>query len=155
MNTAAPAPTSRIDRAMLATAQYPNVITLPVRFDDLDVLWHVNNASAIVMLQEARVLYTRGLALPPIESFGLRTVVGAMTVEFAGELNYPGVVEIASGILRLGNSSYTFAQVIRQDGKDCVYSLVTMVVSGPDGGVPIPDPLRTALNERGMVRLAD
>ena len=98
MTATAPAPApGRIDRARLDAASFPDTISMPVRFDDLDVLWHVNNAAAVIMLQEARVLFSINLALPGLHDIGLRSVVVAMNVEYAAEINHPGPVEISSG----------------------------------------------------------
>lgn len=148
---AAPAPQSaRIDRALLDGAIFPATMTMPVRFDDLDVQWHVNNAASVIMLQEARICFTRDMALPPF-SDTLRMVVGAMMVEYAHEITYPGDVEIGSGILRVGNSAFTFGQLIRQNGKPCVYSQVTMVMTGPGGSQPIPDAFREIIAGKAMI----
>jgi len=141
----------RIDRACLDAATFPDTITMPVRFDDLDVLWHVNNAAAVVMLQEARVLFGINLALPALHDIGLRSVVVAMNVEYAAEINHPGPVEISSGLLRLGTTSFTFAQVIRQDGVGCVYATVTLAVTGDSGVAPLPASWRQIHEERAMI----
>ena len=136
----------RIDRAYLDAATFPSVLEMPIRFEDLDVLWHVNNVSVIAFLQEARVHFQRTMTLPPLGE-GLRTVVGGMTVEYAEEMTYPGKVSISSGIWAIGKSSYSFAQLIRQNGKSTVYSQITMVITGTNGPAVIPQPLRQALIE--------
>ena len=141
----------RIDRARLDAASFPDSISMPVRFDDLDVQWHVNNAAVVVMLQEARVLFGINLALPHLHDLGLRSVVVAMNVEYAAEINHPGPVEISSGILRLGTTSFTFAQVIRQNGVGCVYATVTLAITGDSGAVPPPAIWRQAHEARAMI----
>lgn len=143
----------RLDRTRMAAGRYPSEFSLPVRFDDLDVQWHVNNAAAIIMLQEARICFTMELNLPKIESPGARIVVGAMVTEYAAEINFPGNVEIGTGVVRLGDTSFTFGQLIRQSGLPCVYSLVTMVVAGAEGPLTIPRRLRQAFLEKAMVIL--
>lgn len=140
----------RIDRARFDAASFPAVIDLPIRFDDLDVLWHVNNVAIIALLQEARVQFNRttaSLSLPE----GLRTVVGAMAVEYGGELTYPGIAQISSGIIAIGRTSYTFAQLIRQNGKSAVYSQITMVVTDAHGSAAIPDSVRAIIERDCML----
>jgi len=152
MTATAPAANSgRIDSSRLDAATFPDTIAMPVRFDDLDVLWHVNNAAAVIMLQEARVLFGINLALPNLHDIGLHSVVVAMNVEYAAEINHPGPVEISSGILRLGTTSFTFAQVIRQNGVGCVYATVTLAVTGDSGAVPLPDSWRQIHEARAMI----
>ena len=141
---------ARIDRGHLDAATFPCTFEMAVRFDDLDVLWHVNNVAIIALLQEARVHFNREMALPaPGE--GLRTVVGAMNVEYAGEITYPGTVQVHSGILGIGRSSYTFAQLIRQNGQSAVYSQITMVITNATGPAPIPEALRQAITQRSLI----
>lgn len=151
MTAASATITGRIDRARLDAATFPDTIAMPVRFDDLDVLWHVNNAAAVVMLQEARVLFGINLALPHLHDIGLRSVVVAMNVEYAAEINHPGPIEISSGILRLGTTSFTFGQLIRQNGVACVYATVTLAVTGESGAVPLPESWRQVHEARAMI----
>jgi acyl-CoA thioester hydrolase len=136
----------RINRTLFDSANFPSTMEMPIRFDDLDVLWHVNNVAIIALLQEARVHFNREMALPMLAQ-GLRTVVGAMNVEYAGEMTYPGVVKIHSGISTIGRSSYAFAQLIRQNGQSAVYSQITMVVTDINGPTAIPDDFRGAIGK--------
>ncbi|MEY4159578.1 MAG: hypothetical protein RLZZ136_199 [Pseudomonadota bacterium] len=147
---AKPVAPGRIDRARFDRARFPSILEIPIRFDDLDVNWHVNNVAIIALFQEARVHFNRALALPPLGA-GLRTVVGAMTVEYGGELTYPGIISISSGIIALGRSSYTFGQLIRQSGASAVYSQITMVVTDASGPAAIPDGLRHSLSQFAVV----
>ena len=45
---------------------------------------------------------------------GLRPVVAGLRIEFALELHYPGVVEVCTGIVSIGRTSFSVAQVGRQ-----------------------------------------
>ena len=147
MNTNASAPVvppGRIDRTRLDACRFPSEVAVQVRFVDLDPHWHVNNAAILTMLQEARVMFD--LEYPLLgASNGLRVVVTAVMTEYASELSYPGTVEIGSGASRIGTTSFQFAQRIRQKGRNAVYSLTTLVLSGPDGAVPLSPDLRTAI----------
>lgn len=140
----------RIDRARFDAATFPTVVEMQLRFDDLDVNAHVNNVAVILLLQEARVHFDRTLALPEIGS-ARRTVVAAMNVEYGGELLYPGTVEISSGIVALGRSSFTFGQLIRQNSVSAVYSQITMVVTDAQGPVPLPADLRSAIERTCLI----
>jgi len=141
----------RIDRAHFEAATFPSVIELPIRFDDLDVLWHVNNVAIIALLQEARVQFNRAIASLALPE-GLRTVVGAMMVEYGGELTYPGTAEVSTGILALGRTSYTFGQLIRQNGNAAVYAQITMVVADGNGSAAIPADVRSAIEKDCMIK---
>jgi acyl-CoA thioester hydrolase len=143
---------SRIDRKRFDAYDFPVRVEIPLRFDDLDIQGHVNNAAAGVILQEGRVGFNQHAALPALVA-GLRPVVAALRIEFALELRYPGVVEVSTGIIATGRSSFTLAQVGRQNGRSALYGEATIVISGTSGPVPIPQALRVAL-ERLRVETA-
>lgn len=139
----------RIDRARLDAAREPVLFETPVRFDDLDVQGHVNNAAAVVLLQEARVDFNRATRL--FELTGpLRVLVAALSVEYAGEMRHPGIVSIATGVLAIGRTSVTVGQVARQEGRPCLYAEGVMVMADASGPAAIPDTLR-ALYERHLI----
>lgn len=150
--TTTPSLPGRIDRALLDNAQFPCSYTIPLRFEDLDVQWHVNNAKVVVLLQEARVDFNMALDLPALEG-GLRPVVGGMTIEYAHEMRFPGDVEIATGILHMGRTSTVYAHLVRQNGLPCAYALVTMVATLDGKPSPPSDDWRAAHEERAMLRL--
>jgi len=137
---------SRIDRQHFDAIDFPIRVEVPIRFDDLDVLGHVNNAAAAAILQEGRVAFNQSAALPSLGS-GLRPVVAGLRIEFALELHYPGVIEVCTGIVSIGRTSFTMAQVGRQDGRGALYGEVTLVITGANGPAPIPDELRTAIQQ--------
>lgn len=141
---------ARIDRSRLEGAQFPMVEKIATRFDDLDVQGHVNNAAAVVILQEGRVLFNRAAGLPWAMG-NLRAMVVGLTVEYAAEMTHPEPVELGVGILDLGRSSFTMGQVIRQGGRTAIYAEVAMVMANEAGAAPIPDTLRAAFEQLRIV----
>ena len=140
---------ARIDRARLNTARFPVTLVIPTRFDDLDMQGHVNNAAAVVILQEARAQFNIASGLPHLRG-ELRTMVAGLTVEYAGEMQYPEPVEISTGVIAIGRTSFRLAQVARQGGRACLYAEATMVLGDADGPAPMSDALRAAF-ERVMI----
>jgi acyl-CoA thioester hydrolase len=134
----------RIDRESLDAVDFPFMVEVPVRFDDLDTQGHVNNAAAAVILQEGRVAFNQRATLPALAA-GLRPAVVALRIEFAAELRYPGVVEVCTGVVAIGRTSVTVVQVGRQNGRGALYAESTLVVSGVSGPVPLPEELRAAM----------
>lgn len=134
---------ARIDRARLDGGRFRVVDLVPTRYDDVDTQGHVNNAAAVVILQEGRSGFNRtaGIAALLRDS---RLLVAALRVEYAGEIYHPGMIEISTGVLSLGRSSVTIGQVARQSGASRLYSEAVMVFADRDGPVPLPEPLREA-----------
>ncbi len=58
---------------------------------------------------------------------GCEFVIARCTLDFLGEIRWPGTVEIGSGVTRLGSSSVTLAQAVFQNGA-CVAQAETIIV---------------------------
>ncbi|MGJ3265641.1 MAG: acyl-CoA thioesterase [Salinarimonas sp.] len=90
-----------------------------LRFSDCDALGHVNNVVYATMCESGRVTYLRE-RLPPAERAGERAgeradlafVIVKLEIAFEAELHYPGAVETATWLSRLGRTSFTLSQAI-------------------------------------------
>jgi acyl-CoA thioester hydrolase len=94
-------------------ASYPILVTEKVRFSDTDRYGHVNNVSFSFFYEAGRaaiVLENEKLLLPDCIF-----VIVTTTINFLGELEYPGTVCVGNGIERIGNSSLTVWQALFQD----------------------------------------
>ncbi|GLR68242.1 thioesterase [Acidocella aquatica] len=134
---------ARIDRPRLDAATFPIVIDIQTRYDDIDMQGHVNNAAAIVILQEARAKFnvTAGLGLLLGD---VRAMVAALNVEYAAQMHYPEPVQVHIGVLSLGRTSFTITQVARQNGRSALYAEVVMVIADANGPTALPTEIREA-----------
>lgn len=105
-------------------ASYPLVVDEKVRFSDTDRQGHVNNVSFSFFFEAGRAAITlddQGLLEP--DCF---FVIVTTTIDFLGELNYPGFIAVANGIERIGTSSLSVRQALFQDGRCASLSNSTM-----------------------------
>jgi acyl-CoA thioester hydrolase len=133
----------RIDRERLDAAQFPTMAEIPLRYDDVDSLNHVNNAAAAVILQEARVQFHAAAGFIRLPA-GMHSIVAALSIEYAGEMLFPGSVEVSTGLLKVGRSSYVLGQVARQGGRPTLYAETALVITDDGGPAPIPEAMRAA-----------
>jgi acyl-CoA thioester hydrolase len=94
-------------------SSYPVLVAEKIRFSDTDRYGHVNNVSFSFFYEAGRaaiVLENEKLLLP-----GCIFVIVTTTIDFLGELDYPGTITISNGIERIGNSSLTVRQALFQD----------------------------------------
>lgn len=105
-------------------ASYPVVIDEKVRLSDTDRQGHVNNVSFSFFLEAGRaaIVLADETLLEPDCFF----VIVTTSIDFLGELNYPGVITVANGIERIGSSSLTVRQALFQHGKCASLSVSTM-----------------------------
>ncbi|HEY1858220.1 acyl-CoA thioesterase [Acidocella sp.] len=113
-------------------ANAPQLSDFPVRshdklrYGDTDRQGHVNNAVFVTMYETGRIemllSQTGGVSLPDV-SF----VIARLSLDYLGEIFWPGTVEIGTAVKAFGNSSITFTQALFQNGK-CVSTAESVVV---------------------------
>jgi acyl-CoA thioester hydrolase len=103
---------------------YPVLTVEKIRLSDTDRQGHVNNVAFSFFYEAGRaaVVLENDALLEP----GCFFVIVTTTIDFVGELNYPGTVTIANGIERIGKSSITVRQALFQDGRCASTSSSTM-----------------------------
>lgn len=104
---------------------FPVVISEKIRLSDTDRQGHVNNVNFAFFLEAGRsdILHERHDLRDP----GCHFVMATSTIDFRGELHWPGEVQIASGMERIGSSSVTFRQALFQGGR-CVAESTSIIV---------------------------
>lgn len=121
---------------------YPLRLKDNVRFADLDVNGHVNNAVYASYFETGRVILVRDTAnglTPP----GTSWVLVRLDTHFRAELHWPGTIETGLGVLRLGRTSVTFDQVVFSEGKCIASARATTVLVDTQTRKPTPLPPAT------------
>jgi len=112
----------------LDPAAYPHHDVIQTRFQDLDVLGHINNVAWAALFETARVRFYHTLSsLGPGRNRGL---VANVEINYLGEGNFPAEMTIVSGIGRLGTRSWQTLSLALQDGKPLATCDVTIVSTG-------------------------
>lgn len=93
---------------------YPHQTFDKVRYADTDRQGHVNNASFAQYLETGRVeiLY---LGLEDKKPEHTNFVIANLTIQYVGEIHWPGLIQIGTQIERIGKSSITFEQTLVQE----------------------------------------
>jgi acyl-CoA thioester hydrolase len=106
--------------------QFPLKSYEKLRYADTDRQGHVNNAVFATMFETGRVelFYDRN---KPLASENCAFVVASITINYLGEINWPGRVEIGTRVASVGRSSVTVEHGLFQDGR-CVASGQSVVV---------------------------
>jgi acyl-CoA thioester hydrolase len=103
-----------IDRTDLTA--YPLRTRQQLRYADTDRQGHVNNAVFAVLLESGRVevLYNEAR---PLADKNCAFVIARMEIDFRAELRWPGEVEIATAVGRVGSSSLELSQALFQNNE--------------------------------------
>ena len=118
---------------------YPFRLTDNVRFMDLDPNNHVNNAIYSSYFETSRVMLTKDSAYG-ITPDGLSWVLARLDIQFRAELHWPNVIELGTGIEKVGRTSLTFSQVVFCGGKCIASASATTVMVGLESRQPTPIP---------------
>jgi len=130
----------------LQGASYPNVMRLETGYRDVDQLGHVNNIAIAGYYDEARSRFTNLTFAAAPKGAISRIVTVQSRIAYMGEVFHPNVLEVRTGILRIGRSSYDLAQALFQ--KDvCVGVCDTTLVQATSAGAEPLDPRFRAVLE--------
>lgn len=140
----------RMDRDRLLKADLPVRYEIQTRFRDADLQGHINNVATVELLQEGRIAFNHRVGLQD-HAGGLGTMVAAIQVEYAAQLDWTRPVVSHVGALAIGRTSYTIGQVLSQGGTAATFCECALVLAGPDGPVPLPEQLRANL-EKNLIR---
>ncbi|MET0361327.1 MAG: acyl-CoA thioesterase [Sphingobium sp.] len=113
----------------LERENYPYSLEVPPRYADLDAMGHINNVAIAAMFETGRVRFHQQLQAHPREQ-GVRWLVAAVAINYLDEMHAPHSVEIASGLRRIGNRSWTILSAAFQGGECCATCETVMVVQG-------------------------
>lgn len=101
-----------------------------LRYNDQDSLGHINNAVYSTFFEAGRTAFV----VPMLEEISneapnLDFVLARITIDFVKELRYPGSVDIATRVLRLGTKSMTFSNaVFKGETDECVATCEAVLV---------------------------
>ncbi len=123
-------------------------VPIEVRFADLDIFGHVNNATFLAYLENARVAHYREFfGKPRPEDF--KAVVARIEIDYAAPVWLDSEIVCHIGITELGRSSLTFEYKICTPDASMVYarakSVHVMFDKQSQRSFPIPEEFRRAI----------
>lgn len=132
----------------LDPARYPHRCAVQTRFQDLDVLGHLNNVAFAALFETARTKFNREAELWGERFSGRRAVVAAQEIHYLAEGTYPQDVEVATGIGHVGNRSWSILAAMFQNGRPIATGDVVIVMDAGGDRSGMPDDFRARLEEQ-------
>ncbi len=120
-----------------------------LRFGDTDSVGHVNNAVFSTLFETGRVtLLYQNDPVPVEDGFGF--VLAHISIDFIGEILWPGQVDIGTGIARIGRSSVQFTQALFQNGQCVARATSTIVLTNRTTrrSHPMPETILASLRSK-------
>lgn len=123
-------------------------LTTPVRWRDLDAFEHVNNATYLTYLEEARLHWFAQIE-GPWHTDTVAPVVAAVQANYRRQLAWPATLAIELYCERVGNSSLTIAyRIVDAGDRHIVYAdgntVMVWIDSATGRPVALPESIRNA-----------
>lgn len=115
-----------------------------IRFSDTDLVGHVNNTAYAVYSESGRVDFNH-VVLNMDKSLGV--VVARISINMLTETHFPGTIEIGTGVMRVGRTSYTLGHGLFK-GDTCVATaegVLVLLDRESRRPVQLPEATRAAL----------
>jgi len=125
---------------------------IEVRYGDLDAQGHVNNASYLTFMEQARISYFRHLDLWKSDSFlDVGAIMAEARVAFKAPIHWGQTVMVGVCTTQLGNKSMHISQTLEdaQNGREFAQGSVILVAYDyhTNRTIPIPDNWREIITQ--------
>ena len=142
------------DPHRLDPGNYPFHWEIDTAFGDMDIAGHINNVALSRYYETGRSRWLMHITdNPAVFKSGINTVVAEYTINFLGEVNFPDRVIVATGVGRIGNSSFSSLQGLFVNGQCVGLSEAAMLLTVDGKPSPIDGELRAKM-ERFLVAIA-
>ena len=141
----------RRPRPVLRPEDFPHHTSDIIRYGDLDPQGHVNNSVFATYLESGRVAVFRNRDLS-IGFTDATFVIARSEIDYLRELRWPGTVDIGTGVVRFGRTSFVMAQALFCEGQCAAAAQMTMVMASKSTRrpIPLPDDLIALLSQWNM-----
>ena len=126
-------------------------IETEVRWRDLDAFGHVNNASYLGYIEEARVRWFKSMSSDWANETSA-PILAAVTANYRKPIGWPESLRVELSCERLGNKSVTLGhRIVSATSADTLYcdgNTVLVWVNGAGQSIALPDAVRAACADR-------
>lgn len=135
----------RRDAHRLDPARYPHHTTIQTRFQDVDMLGHINNVALAALFETARVRFNHLLGLGDWP--GHRWLVARVAIDYLAEAYHPDDIAIGTGVTAIGNRSWTLQALACQADRAVATADVVLVMEKRQDTPGLPPALRGRLEQ--------
>lgn len=120
-----------------------------IRYGDTDRQGHLNNAVYCTFFESGRCAFLFDEQGKSVAGEGKNFVIVKLTLDYLVEINFPGLVEVGTRIVKVGKSSFTVAQAIFNNGVCCstAESVIVQIDADTKKSSPITESLMIRLKE--------
>ena len=116
----------RKDNPLASRTTYAYWIKERIRWSDTDMIGHVNNLAISAYVESGRSEFMRPIMIHEVNPRALM-VLAKLTVNFLGEVHWPGDVDVGTVVMKIGRSSCIMGHGLF-DGERCVSTAESVIV---------------------------
>lgn len=133
----------------LRPSDFRHFTPIQLRFNDIDILGHVNNNSQFAIYDIGKTEFYNSLRGYLRDWHKVEAVIANIHCSFLKSILFSDPIEVRSRVTRIGEKSFTLQQIIHNTETGDICSVSESVMVSIDWQTkeskPIPDMLRTAL----------
>jgi acyl-CoA thioester hydrolase len=112
--------------------KFRHKISVKVRFSDLDAMGHVNNASYLSYLEEARLAYYNHILKMDTNNLDFNAVIAKIEIDYIDQIRLGDNVEVYTRTAKIGNKSSDVEHLVvvtNNENKKIAAKALTKLVS--------------------------
>lgn len=115
-------------------AQHPfyHMVEIQTRFNDFDMLGHLNNSAYLQFMDLAKVRYFEAVTGKPLEMGGIATVIVNINVSFFSPTYFGENVAVLTACVKISQRSFVLEQRVVNPATGDVKCVATVVMAGFD-----------------------
>jgi acyl-CoA thioester hydrolase len=125
---------------------YPFHTIMEPRYQDLDIMGHINNVAMSGIFETARIRFHHHLGRHPADR-GVRWLVASVCLNFVQEAHFPKNLSIGCAIGTIGSTSWQIMSAAFQDDECVATCESVMVAKGPEARRHIDETIRLVMQE--------
>ena len=133
------------DPHRLDLTSYPLLKLIPTRLSDVNAARHVSNTAIAGIYDDARYDVLMQVVPEGERSRGNRTVMAQTNLRYIEEIHHPDPLTVATGVSRIGRSSFELFQGLFSAGRCVGLCDTTYVYCDAAGPAAVDDAKRTTL----------
>ena len=126
----------------MAAATQPFRTDIQVRFNDTDMLGHLNNTSYALYAEQGRVAFMDEFRAAGALPEGVFVILARLELDFLRQVRYGDHVHVLTRVARVGRTSVTLAQEIYGEDQLAARAVSVVVVFDYSVQKPVPIPER-------------
>ncbi|MDE5814287.1 MAG: acyl-CoA thioesterase [Muribaculaceae bacterium] len=135
----------------LDAERFRHAVPLQLRFNDIDVLGHVNNNAQLALFDVGKTEFYNALRGQLADWSRVEAVIVNINCTFMEQIHFTDPMEVRTRVKRIGDKSFTLQQILRNTASGQICSMCESVMVSVDyaskASKPIPENIAEGLRK--------